>query len=134
MLLINAFKKVSFVSRGLNLQHKIMYNQNYSITSRKVDEFIKQHDYMQVELLKEPCILVDENDKIVGQASKKTCHLIENINEKKMLHRAFSVFIFDLNDRLLLTQRSIHKILFPNHWTNACCSHPLHSEGKKGNY
>ena len=42
--------------------------------------------------------------------------------------RAFSVFLFDTNDKLLLQQRSIHKITYPNHWTNTCCSHPLYEE------
>ena len=36
---------------------------------------------------------------------------------------------FNSNNEILVTQRSIYKILFPNHWTNACCSHPLHVEG-----
>jgi isopentenyl-diphosphate delta-isomerase len=41
-----------------------------------------------------------------------------------MLHRAFSLFIFD-DDKLLLQQRSAEKITFPSAWTNSCCSHPL---------
>ena len=100
------------------------------LTTGHVDSFINQHDDTQVALLNEPCILVDSNDKVVGKASKKECHLLENIHGKNMLHRAFSVFIFNKNKELLITQRSSYKILFPNHWTNACCSHPLYTESK----
>jgi isopentenyl-diphosphate delta-isomerase type 1 len=95
-----------------------------------VDSFVQQHDHTQVALLNEPCILVDSDDRALGSGSKKDVHLLTNINsEKQMLHRAFSVFIFNSNNEILVTQRSIYKILFPNHWTNACCSHPLHVEG-----
>lgn len=94
-----------------------------------VDAFIQQHDHIQVALLHEPCIRIDANDKVLGAESKKNVHLLENIHKKSMLHRAFSVFIFNSQNELLVTQRSIYKILFPNHWTNACCSHPLHIEG-----
>ena len=41
------------------------------------------------------------------------------------LHRAFSVFLFDKDNRLLLQQRAASKITFPSVWTNTCCSHPL---------
>lgn len=49
---------------------------------------------------------------------------MENIN-KDMLHRAFSVFLFNSEGKLLLQQRSATKITFPLYWTNTCCSHPL---------
>lgn len=51
---------------------------------------------------------------------------MENIN-KGLLHRAFSVFLFDSQNRLLLQQRASEKITFPNMWTNTCCSHPLNT-------
>lgn len=53
-------------------------------------------------------------------------HLMENIN-KGLLHRAFSVFLFDSQNRLLLQQRATEKITFPDMWTNTCCSHPLNN-------
>ena len=82
-------------------------------------------DHVQVKLLEEVCILVDENDRQIGSASKKDCHLAENINNG-MLHRAFSVFLFNDRNELLLQKRSSHKLTYPEHWTNTCCSHPLH--------
>ena len=55
-----------------------------------------------------------------------------NINNG-LLHRAFSVFLFDpTNHRLLLQQRASEKITFPDMWTNTCCSHPLGVPGETG--
>lgn len=54
-----------------------------------------------------------------------------NINEG-LLHRAFSVFLFDSKNRLLLQQRASEKITFPDMWTNTCCSHPLGVPGETG--
>lgn len=51
---------------------------------------------------------------------------MENI-DKGLLHRAFSVFLFDSQNRLLLQQRATEKITFPDMWTNTCCSHPLNT-------
>ena len=56
---------------------------------------------------------------------------MKNINEG-LLHRAFSVFLFDSKNRLLLQQRASEKITFPDMWTNTCCSHPLGVPGETG--
>jgi isopentenyl-diphosphate delta-isomerase len=48
-----------------------------------------------------------------------------------MLHRAFSVFLFSRDGKLLLQQRSGAKITFPLRWTNTCCSHPLDIDGER---
>jgi len=86
----------------------------------------KAYDGEQLRLLdSDECILVDELDQVVGSASKKFCHLMENIDADKALHRAFSVFLFTGNGELVLQKRSSDKILFPDRWTNTCCSHPL---------
>ena len=54
-------------------------------------------------------------------------HLMSNIN-RGLLHRAFSLFLFNpTTKKLLLQQRAAEKITFPNQWTNTCCSHPLHN-------
>ncbi len=66
----------------------------------------------------EQVILVDEHDQQVGVAGKMEAH------EKGMLHRAFSVFIFNSKGQMLLQQRALHKYHSGGLWTNACCSHP----------
>ena len=96
---------------------------------------LSSFDETQVQLLAEECILVDENDKVIGSDTKKNCHLNTNI-EKGMLHRAFSVFLFNQEGKLLLQQRATAKITFPECFTNTCCSHPLYrveelAEGEK---
>jgi isopentenyl-diphosphate delta-isomerase len=59
-------------------------------------------------------------------------HLMSNINQG-LLHRAFSVFLFDpKTKKLLLQQRATEKITFPDQWTNTCCSHPLHTTSELG--
>jgi len=86
---------------------------------------LSQYDPEQSRLMDERCIVVDENDNMIGALDKKTCHLMENIN-KGLLHRAFSCFVFSPFDgKLLLQQRASEKITFPDMWTNTCCSHPL---------
>jgi len=82
-------------------------------------------DGSQVKLLSERCILVDENDQAIGWDTKKNCHLNVNIEAGK-LHRAFSVFLFNSDGKLLIQQRAKAKITFPECFTNTCCSHPLH--------
>lgn len=89
-------------------------------------------DDTQVLLMKEPCILVNDQDEEIGSDSKKECHLLQNI-KKGYLHRAFSVFLFNTNNELLLQQRSDAKITFPGHYTNTCCSHPLFTDLERDN-
>ncbi|MFV0516754.1 MAG: isopentenyl-diphosphate Delta-isomerase [Aminipila sp.] len=62
-------------------------------------------------------ILVDENDKAIGIASKEEAH------KRPLLHRAFSIFLYD-GDKMLLQQRAFHKYHSGGLWANACCSHP----------
>ncbi|KAH8912489.1 Isopentenyldiphosphate isomerase [Coniochaeta sp. PMI_546] len=87
-------------------------------------EALEGHDEEQIRLMDEVCIVLDENDMPIGKASKKVCHLMTNI-DKGLLHRAFSVFLFNDKNELLLQQRASEKITFPDMWTNTCCSHPL---------
>jgi isopentenyl-diphosphate Delta-isomerase len=67
-------------------------------------------------------ILVDEQDNETGLMEKMEAH------EKAVLHRAFSVFIFNTDGEMLLQQRAISKYHSGGLWTNACCSHPLPGE------
>lgn len=90
----------------------------------KEDNVFSGHDQEQIRLMNENCIVLDWNDEAVGAGTKKLCHLMDNIN-KGLLHRAFSVFIFNNKGELLLQQRASEKITFPDLWTNTCCSHPL---------
>ncbi|KAF8245819.1 isopentenyl-diphosphate delta3-delta2-isomerase [Wilcoxina mikolae CBS 423.85] len=96
---------------------------NASTSAREGSE-LEGYDETQVSLMQEVCIVLDENDKPIGSASKKICHLMTNI-DRGLLHRAFSVFLFDSEKRLLLQQRADEKITFAGMWTNTCCSHPL---------
>lgn len=67
-------------------------------------------------------ILVDKEDQVVGTAHKMTVH------ELGLLHRAFSVLVFNSKGELLLQQRALHKYHTPGLWTNTCCSHPFPEE------
>ena len=71
----------------------------------------------------EELILVDEQDRELGHLAKHRCHDGEGI-----LHRAFSLFILDHQNRVLLQQRSPKKRLWPGYWSNSCCSHPRNGE------
>jgi isopentenyl-diphosphate delta-isomerase len=68
-------------------------------------------------------ILVDESDREVGHMSKAQCH-----DGRGILHRAFSLLIFNPRGELLLQQRSAAKRLWPLYWSNSCCSHPRRAE------
>lgn len=68
-------------------------------------------------MTEEKVILVDEKDNPVGLMEKLKAH------EEAILHRAFSVFVFNRKGELLLQQRALHKYHSPSLWTNTCCSH-----------
>jgi len=78
-------------------------------------------DAEQVKMMSEAVILVNEDDVIIGPASKLSTH-----KAKGSLHRAFSVLLFNSKGELLLQRRALDKITFPGIWANSCCSHPLH--------
>jgi NUDIX domain len=85
-------------------------------------EGLSQEDLMN----KDECILVDDNDFIIGHDSKYNSHRFDKKNPTGILHRAFSVFLFNEQGNLLLQRRAADKITFPSVWTNTCCSHPLY--------
>lgn len=97
----------------------------------KTDTVFSGHDEEQIKLMNENCIVLDWNDAAVGAGTKKLCHLMNNIH-KGLLHRAFSVFMFNNKGELLLQQRAVEKITFPDLWTNTCCSHPLFVDDELG--
>lgn len=72
--------------------------------------------------MEEQVILVNENDEKIGLMPKLEAH------EKGLLHRAFSIFIFNEKKELMLQQRSWSKYHSPGLWTNTCCSHQRDGE------
>ncbi|SFZ92649.1 isopentenyl-diphosphate delta-isomerase [Flaviramulus basaltis] len=70
----------------------------------------------------EKVILVNENDEQIGLMPKLEAH------EKALLHRAFSVFVFNDENELMLQQRALNKYHSPGLWTNTCCSHQRDGE------
>ncbi|MFN2165586.1 MAG: isopentenyl-diphosphate Delta-isomerase, partial [Anaerolineae bacterium] len=71
----------------------------------------------------EPLILVDNADREIGFLDKSSCHDGDGV-----LHRAFSLFIFNQRGELLLQRRAAGKRLWPSYWSNSCCSHPRRGE------
>ena len=84
------------------------------------------YDKTQLELMKEEIIVIDQDDNPIKPGTKKECHLLNN--NSSLLHRAFSVFLFDpQGEKLLMQKRSTKKITFPLYWANTCCSHPFYT-------
>lgn len=73
-------------------------------------------------MTEEKVILVNEKDEQIGLMPKMEAH------EKAILHRAFSVFVFNSNNELMLQQRALSKYHSPGLWTNTCCSHQRDGE------
>lgn len=72
--------------------------------------------------MEEKVILVNEKDDQLGLMGKMEAH------QKAVLHRAFSVFVFNKKGELLLQQRALDKYHSPGLWTNTCCSHQRDGE------
>ena len=72
--------------------------------------------------MKEYLVEVDQWDNEIGSIEKMEAHRTE------VLHRAFSIFIFNSNNELLLQKRNLEKYHSPGLWTNTCCSHPRFGE------
>ena len=68
-------------------------------------------------------IAVDPEDNVRGYPSKVEAHMGSGT-----LHRAFSIFLFNDNNEVLLQKRSKNKLLWPEYWSNSCCSHPRKGE------
>jgi isopentenyl-diphosphate delta-isomerase len=73
-------------------------------------------------MTKEFVVLVDENDNDIGVMEKLQAH------QEGLLHRAFSVFLFNDKQELLMQQRALSKYHSAGLWTNTCCSHPRPNE------
>lgn len=90
--------------------------------TRESFEFMIDNSPVTTIMEEQEVILVNEKDEAIGTMKKMEAH------EKGVLHRAFSVFIFDKKGRMLLQQRASEKYHGANLWTNACCSHPFPGE------
>ena len=88
-----------------------------NLGNRQLSSYMKMSnndlDPTQLALLNEPCIAVDFQDQVTGSVSKKDAHLLGPENQLPPLHRAFSVFLFNTENELLMQQRSQCKITFP---------------------
>lgn len=73
-------------------------------------------------MTEELVVLVDEKDQQTGLKEKMEAH------QKALLHRAFSIFLFNSKGQMMLQQRAWNKYHSPGLWTNTCCSHPRHNE------
>jgi isopentenyl-diphosphate delta-isomerase len=82
-----------------------------------------QNDHRVVSSESEELILVDQDDTEVGFLSKAESH-----DGSGVLHRAFSLFLFNADGELLLQKRGSDKRLWPGFWSNSCCSHPRRGE------
>ena len=88
---------------------------------------VEGYDSEQVDMMSEQVILVDVSDQLIGSMSKVEAHRGDGV-----LHRAFSILIFDEENRLLIQKRASHKITFPDVWANTVCSHPLYVDSEIG--
>ena len=73
-------------------------------------------------MIEEKVVLVNEKDEKIGLMPKMEAH------EKALLHRDFSVFVFNDKNELMIQQRALHKYHSPGLWTNTCCSHQRDGE------
>ena len=73
-------------------------------------------------MIEDNVILVNENDEPIGLMPKLEAH------QKAKLHRAFSVFVLNEGNEIMLQQRAEHKYHSPLLWTNTCCSHQREGE------
>jgi isopentenyl-diphosphate Delta-isomerase len=98
---------------------------------RSAGRVVDMDELMQVEHLddsdimadSDALILVDESDRRLGSLSKEACH-----QGRGVLHRAFSLLIFNGRGELLVQQRAPGKRLWPLYWSNSVCSHPRSNE------
>ena len=113
--------KPIFIQKGIFHFYSFIYNRKNNNDDNNIN--FNNIDSSQKKFLKDQLILVDKEDNNVGSISKLDGHLLSKKN--LFPHRAFSIFLFDSNNKLLIQKRGHKKITFPLLWTNTCCSHPL---------
>ena len=93
-----------------------------ALSRRFVD--MSRYDQKQAATFTDKLFLVDYSDTVKRQISKKEAHLNSyNYSPAALPHRAFSLFVFNSKNELLLQQRAHKKITYALYWTNTCCSH-----------
>jgi isopentenyl-diphosphate Delta-isomerase len=95
---------------------------SYTFENKQSFDLVVEDSPFTTLMNEQEVILVNEKDEAIGSMRKMEAH------EKGLLHRAFSVFIFDGKGKMLLQQRAAEKYHGAHLWTNACCSHPFPGE------
>ena len=116
----SAFPKSTTTAQMTNSIPTSVSDDSGSSYGRDMD----QDALMETDML----VAVNERDQLIPNAvlSKKEGHSFTRDTPRATLHRAFSFFLFNKDNKLLLTQRAATKITFPHVWTNTVCSHPLY--------
>ena len=96
-------------------------HDNEGVARHAVSHALTMHETVSSD--DELLILVDSDDRELGFLDKASCH-----DGAGVLHRAFSLFVFNERSELLIQQRAGAKRLWPSYWSNSCCSHPRRGE------
>ena len=116
---INLIRSLTRNFNGISKELEVSLRAKYNMKDSSLDRY-----------LEEQVILLNQKDEEIGSLSLLESHLTEKVEQDNLIHRAFSVFIFNQKNELLLQQRSANKMAFPLQWTNSVCSHPLHNLGE----
>ena len=94
---------------------------------KSLQSYLDSHsdDGKQADMMSEALIGVTVDDEVTGKVSKYQAHI-----EPGVLHRAFSVLLFNTAGELLIQKRAAEKITFSGYWANTCCSHPLYNKAE----
>ncbi|XP_047033814.1 isopentenyl-diphosphate Delta-isomerase 1-like [Helicoverpa zea] len=115
----------SNISYSSNVNRKFLRFTSAMNQSTNTKEIV---DRQSASLDSDICLLVDERDNYIGTATKRDCHRV-SADGKLLLHRAFSVLMFNSAGELLVQKRAAEKVTYPSAYTNTCCSHPLFING-----